>query len=82
MYKLKMKGFKYIPPICPRCGSHNTTSQKPNLECSRCGYIGYWTDFYLGKKREEVQKLFLQQNLEGIPPTGLEHKCKRQTNAN
>lgn len=70
MYKLEKKGFKYIPPICPRCGSHNTTSQKPTLECRRCGYIGYWTDFYVGKQREEVQELFLQQTSAGTAPIG------------
>jgi len=66
MYKLETDGFKYIPPICPRCGSHDIKAMKNvRLECRRDGYNGHWREFFVGKRREEVQKLFLQGNLTG-----------------
>lgn len=76
MYKLKANGFEYIPPICPRCGSHDikAVSKNSELECRRCRYNSYWTDFYIGPEREKVQKRFLEQILAGEAPTGLKNK--------
>ncbi|MBA7635623.1 hypothetical protein ES703_43227 [subsurface metagenome] len=55
------KGFNYIKPSCPRCGSLNTRAKEEtsSIKCQHCGCVGHWSQFFEGQKsREIVQKLF------------------------
>lgn len=69
----KEKGFKYIKPKCPRCGSLNVRAVEEisSIKCQHCGYPGHWRQFFEGQEeRIEVQKLFDKGKLEGGPALG------------
>jgi len=73
----KEKGFKYIKPRCPRCGSLNTRAveETSSIKCQHGGYSGHWKQFFEGtKEREAVQKLFSEEILEGDPKIGNQKK--------
>lgn len=64
----KEKGYKYIKPSCPRCGSYNTRAVEEisSIKCQHCGYPGHWSQFFEGtKERKAVQKLFTEGRLTG-----------------